>query len=282
MQVIINQLMALGLELPPAKRQGSVQEIKFLEVWCFKGAASIPPGTLQQIEARKAPESPKELQQFLGTLEYWRKHIHRLSIIARPLYNLLWKGKKWEWTDIHEQALQTLITELRAFQQIGPIHTTDLIHVEWGFSEHESHCNLWQKGPSGPIRPLGFTSQSFNDTESRYTDMERGLLSLVRALKQAEQIHADQEIIIRGPFRLLDMVRNGITPPEGIAQNPTVRKWHAYLEGIGNLINITEGSTKVSKLQKDVDPTLVYKAQPKLSPIKEAPPITEGSNLTGV
>lgn len=80
--------------------------------------------------------------------------------------------------------------------------------------------------------PLEFSSDSFNDTESRYSDLEKGLLSLVWALKRAEQIRREQSVIIRGPFSLLHIAPKGTMPPAGIAQKPTVRKRYAYLEGI--------------------------------------------------
>lgn len=83
------------------------------------------------------------------------------GFFAHPLYNLLKKGKSWEWTEQHTNALELLIKELRLFQQLGPVYLTDPIHVECEFREHGSHCNLWQKGPEGPERPLEFSSHSF-------------------------------------------------------------------------------------------------------------------------
>lgn len=146
--------------------------------------------------------------------------------------------------------------ELRLFQQLGLIHPADPIHVEWGLSEHGCHCNLWQRGTERLERPLKFTSYSFSDTEKRYSDLEKGLLSLVQAVKQKEQIWRNQNVIIH--FHLLDTVRKGTIPPAGIAQKPTVCKWYAYLEGINEIMPITEGNTKISKLQKDIDSTLLF------------------------
>ena len=163
---------------------------------------------------------------------------------------MLKKGKSWEWTDQHTNALESLIKELRLFQQLGPIRLIDSAYVEWGFNEQGSHCNLRQKGPAGPERPLEFSSHSFNDTEKRYSDLEKGLLSLVRALKRAEQIRREQSVIIQGPFRLLDVVHKGTAPLAGIAQKPTVRKWYTYLEGINEIMPISQGALKFPSCKK--------------------------------
>ena len=143
MENMQQRLTALELHIPPSKCQGPAQEVKFLGVWWIKGAASVPPDTLEKIENGQNPASKKELQQVLGTLGYWRKHIPGFSIIARPSYNLLKRGRSWEWTEQHEMALNLVIKELRLSQQLGLVHPGDSIHIEWGFSEHGSQCNLW-------------------------------------------------------------------------------------------------------------------------------------------
>ncbi|KFW92388.1 hypothetical protein N336_03296, partial [Phalacrocorax carbo] len=120
MEKIVDKLTSLGLEIPTPKRQGPGQGVKFLGVWWIKGAVSTPPDSLQESEEGRTPES-----EVLGTLGYWRKHIPGFSIIARPPYNLLQKGVRWEWDHSHDQASQTSVAELRLFQQLGPVHPHD-------------------------------------------------------------------------------------------------------------------------------------------------------------
>ena len=116
----------------------------------------IPPDTLSSLDQIKMPESKKDLQHVLGLFVFWRKHIPDFSIIARPLYDLLRKKAQWEWTPVHDEALRLLIFEATAHQALGPIHPTDAIQIEWGFARTGLSIHLWQKGPEGPIRPMGF------------------------------------------------------------------------------------------------------------------------------
>ncbi|KFP35655.1 hypothetical protein N324_11589, partial [Chlamydotis macqueenii] len=124
-QNIISHLENLGLQIPPEKVQKSSQEVKFLGIWWKGGMACIPLHTLTSLDQVKMPESKKDLQQALGLLVFWRKHIPDFSIIARPLYDLLRKGVKWEWTPSQEEAMQLLIFEAMAHQALSPIHPTD-------------------------------------------------------------------------------------------------------------------------------------------------------------
>ncbi|KFV91716.1 hypothetical protein N327_02237, partial [Fulmarus glacialis] len=107
------------VEVPPKKCQGP--KVKFLGTWWMAGSAAIPQDTLSKIEQLQMPQSRKELQQFMGTLGYWRKHVP-FSVIARPLYSLLRKGKLWKWNPRHEEAVKTLIQELKTYQSPGSVH----------------------------------------------------------------------------------------------------------------------------------------------------------------
>ncbi|NXB89825.1 POL3 protein, partial [Vidua chalybeata] len=124
-QKIISHLESLDLKIPSEKIQKPSQEVKFLGIWWKGGMTCIPPDTLTSLDQIKMPHSGKDLQQALGLLVLWRKHIPDFSIIARPLYDLLRKGVKWDWTPSQEEALQLLIFEATAHQALGPIHPTD-------------------------------------------------------------------------------------------------------------------------------------------------------------
>ncbi|KAK4810748.1 hypothetical protein QYF61_007722 [Mycteria americana] len=96
--------------------------------------------------------------------------------------------------------------------------------------------------------------------------------------KQVEKIHQGQPVQDRGPFNLLEAILKGTAPPEGVAQKPTVRKWYAYLTGVAENMQLTEGHTKVSKLQMPINTDPLVLQQPfKPSPILDAPPLTEGT-----
>ncbi|NWW81093.1 TF26 protein, partial [Climacteris rufus] len=124
-QKIISHLESLNLQVPPEKIQKPSQEVKFLGIWWKGGMTCIPPDTLTSLDQIKMTESRKDLQHALGLLVFWRKYIPDFSMIARPLYNLLRKGVKWEWTASQEEALQLLIFEATPHQALDPTHPID-------------------------------------------------------------------------------------------------------------------------------------------------------------
>ena len=63
----------------------------------------------------KKPEHEKELNSFLGAIQYLSKYIENLSAQTDILRQLLEKDNAWNWTDKHTAALENLkqkITEI--------------------------------------------------------------------------------------------------------------------------------------------------------------------------
>ncbi|NWZ41351.1 POL5 protein, partial [Brachypodius atriceps] len=122
---IISHLENLNLQIPSEKIQTPSHEVKFLGIWWKGGMTNNPPDSLTSLDQIKMLESMKDLQHALGFLVFWRKYIPDFLIIARPLYDLLRKGVKWELTTSQEETMQLLIFETTAHQTLGPIYPID-------------------------------------------------------------------------------------------------------------------------------------------------------------
>ncbi|XP_072776641.1 uncharacterized protein [Taeniopygia guttata] len=135
-----------------------------------------------------------------------------------PLYDLLRKGVKWDWTSSQEEALQLLIFEVTAHQALGLVHPTDPFQVGWGFAVSGLSVHIWQRGPEGPTRPVGFYCRGFRDAEKRCTTWEKGLFVVSLALIEVERLALQLPIVLRSPFNDTKTVTTGTPPPDGVAQ----------------------------------------------------------------
>jgi len=52
------------------------------------------------------PKNIHDLQIFLGMMVYFSSYIPFYAWIATPLFSLLKKDTKWEWTDLHTEAFE--------------------------------------------------------------------------------------------------------------------------------------------------------------------------------
>ncbi|NXA44306.1 POLY protein, partial [Eudromia elegans] len=103
-------LLEADREVPAEKCQGPSKGVQFVGTWWRAGGAVIPPDTLGKVEGLQMPQSRKELQQPMGTLGHWGKHVPGFSIIACG---------KWELE--HEETVKTLTEEFKTFQSLGPV-----------------------------------------------------------------------------------------------------------------------------------------------------------------
>ena len=61
---------------------------------------------IDSVNAMKPPNKDKELQMFLGFVNYFALYIPYYTWITRPLYKLLLKEQEWQWTPIHQEAFK--------------------------------------------------------------------------------------------------------------------------------------------------------------------------------
>jgi len=64
------------------------------------------PQKVVEIEQIPTPTNPKQLKNFCGMFSYCSRFIPNCSKIAFPLYKLLKRDAKFEWTEAQENAFQ--------------------------------------------------------------------------------------------------------------------------------------------------------------------------------
>lgn len=97
------------------------------------------------------PTNTKEVQCFLGHLEYISKFLPGYTTVAQPLYHLLKKGVRFDWTDACEHSfnklkkLEAAYMSLNTFQQGLPVKiTTDASNVAVGAVLWQQFGNEWR------------------------------------------------------------------------------------------------------------------------------------------
>jgi hypothetical protein len=138
---------------------------------------------LEAITQAPEPENLKQLQAYLGLLNFYNKFLPMLSTVLRPLHKLTEKGMSWEWSESCRTAFQQS-KELLCSNQLLVHYNPSLPIVvacdasPYGVGAVLSHVI------AGEERPVVFTSTTLNAAERGYAQVEREALAVVFAVKR--------------------------------------------------------------------------------------------------
>jgi len=129
------------------------------------------------------PKYIKDVQKFLGLVNYYRQFIEGFALIARPLHNMVKKDKKWDWTEKQKKAFRELKEWFTKEPVLAAPDLDKKLRVEVDASDYATVGVLLRKGEDGKWRPVAFLSKSLNETKRNYEIHDKEMLTIIRGLE---------------------------------------------------------------------------------------------------
>ena len=143
----------------------------------------------QVIQNWPQPKNVKELQSFLGSVNYLSKFIPHLSSFRKPLQDLLKSSNKFVWLKVYGKAFKTLKNAimkdvmLKYFDLNLPIYIeTNTLKKGIGvviIQPDNSVENTSRTEVPNNLRPVFYASKTLTATESNYSNIECEMLGVV-------------------------------------------------------------------------------------------------------
>ena len=180
-----------------------------------------------KVEAiRKAPEPTNvhELKSYLGMLNYYSKFLPNLSHELSPLYDLLKKDTKWNWTSKQKSA----------FDKTKKLLSSDklLVHFDPQFPVVLT-CDASPRGRSailshtysdGTGRPIVSASRSLDKAERNYSQFDKEALALIFGIRKLHKYVFGRHITIKTDHKpLLGLLGENKSIPEHASSR--VQRW---------------------------------------------------------
>lgn len=175
---VLNRLREANLRLQPAKCFFLQTEIIYLGHLCGVNGCQPDPNKVEIIDRIKPPASIKELQSFLGVINYYRRFIPNFSKVALPLTNLTKKGVKYFWSTNCVEAFEELKALLKNKVVLKYPDFTKPFHIFTDASNYALGAVLCQ----GEY-PVAFASKTLIPAETRYPTIEKELYGIVWAVE---------------------------------------------------------------------------------------------------
>lgn len=179
LKLVTERMQMYGLEENKDKRKECVESVEFL-------GYEIKLNTLKPLVKRAqgimdfiSPKNRKELQRFLGMLNYDRQFIAGITEMAKPLYELLNKEKKYLWDDNCE----------KAFLKIKNAWSKELeLFIPNMNKRFELETDASNVGIGGVLRQVGkpviYISRSLSGSEKNYSISEKEVLGAMWAMEK--------------------------------------------------------------------------------------------------
>ena len=103
-----NRLRNIGLKINEEKCSFFQKEIDFLGFFISENGVRIDPNKIAAITNMSAPTNVKEIQRFCGMVHFLGRHLKGLSIVLRPISQLLEKDTAWYWGPQQQKAFETV------------------------------------------------------------------------------------------------------------------------------------------------------------------------------
>jgi len=111
-EIVLERLGKINLKLNLDKCQWFQREIHILGHIVTKNSVLMDKAKIQAVSEMQPPKNVKQIQQYLGLCNYYRRFIEDFAKIAAPLYHLLKKEVAWNWSNQCQMAFETLKQKL--------------------------------------------------------------------------------------------------------------------------------------------------------------------------
>jgi hypothetical protein len=143
----------------------------------------IDPDRVEAIQALSLPRSKKEVQAFLGRINFLRRFVSNFAELVKHITDMLRKGNEVKWTAEPRKSFDQIKKALtEAPVLISPDYSKDFLIFYFASCDTVAAV-LLQKNDQGQEQPITFFSKALRDAELRYEIMEKQAYALVKALK---------------------------------------------------------------------------------------------------
>src|SRR6266446_283802 len=181
---VLSTLWKQRLFLKPEKCKFEQKEVEYLRLVISKDHVAMDPTKVCGVTEWPTPMKVKEVQSFLGFVNFYQKFIHDFSNVACPLYALTHKTHHWVWGSPEQKAFDALKKAVTSAPILTFPSQSGRFHLECDTSNFATGAVLSQVQADGMHQPITFMSKGFSDVECNYQIHNKEMLAIMHALDE--------------------------------------------------------------------------------------------------
>lgn len=240
LKTVFLKLREAGLQLKKEKCEFFKEEISYL------GYTISNKGLKKNLDKQKAiinaprPRNISQVKSFEGMINYYGKFVPKLSIIMKPIYDLLQKNSKFNWNEKCEKAFKEIKEIIISDDILMHFNPQLPIILQTDASQEGIAGALCHKLENGSLKPVGFVSRTLMQAEKNYSVLDKEALAIYWSVKKFYQYLMGNEFVIQTDHKPLTHI---FGDKKGIPQMAASRlqRWAVFLSGFSYKVEYVKG-----------------------------------------
>lgn len=192
---VLKRFQEFKLKLKPKKCDLFKKEVEFLGRKIGRNGVTLTDHSIETIKEWKSPRTFKEVQQFLGFVNFHRHFLKGFAATCEPLFEII-KKKRFFWKEDQEAAVQTLKKQLSSPPVLAIPTTEGKFTLDTDASNFAVGAELLQD-QDGQMVTIGYGSFTMTNQQRRYCTTRRELLAIVRFTNHFRHYLLGREFTLR-------------------------------------------------------------------------------------
>ena len=184
-----------NLKLKPKKCCLFQQEVPFLGKVASQQGLSVDPEKIKAVVDWPVPENSRDVESFLGFVNYHCDHIKDFANIAAALYELTGPKSKFDWTERHQHVFETLRNCLVCAPVLAYPNSQDTFILDTDALDKAIGAELLQV-QDGVEKVICYGSLSLTPSQWNYCTTQKELLAIVRFTREYRHYLLGQSFIV--------------------------------------------------------------------------------------
>ena len=182
------------------------------------------------IQDSPQPINVKELQAFLGMLNYYSYYIPNATSILAPLHKLLVKDTPWQWSGTHEESWNKAKSTLHSSKLLVHYSLERDIVIACDASLYGLGCVISHILEDGTERPISYASRTQSPTEKNYSQLDKEAAAVMFGVRKFHTyLYGRRFKIYTDPKPLLGLLQSN--KPIPTTASPRIQRWALFLCG---------------------------------------------------
>lgn len=245
LRAVLKALRDKGIKINSQKCKLLCESVDYLGHIFDKSGVHPNPTKVKSIFEAPAPKNVKQVQSFLGLCNYYSRFIPNFAQTMSPLYYLLKKDTRFEWTAAQQDSFDTvkqLFNSNDILQHYNPEHQ---LKLETDASSYGIGAVLLTRANDElPWLPIQFASRTLNDHEINYSNIEREALSIIFGLKKFRNFLLGSKFIICNDQKPLTKLFSN-SKPVPTSCSARILHWALQLSQYNYILEYSRGQENV-------------------------------------